>query len=332
MTDIKPYIIFLVLAIISLSLTNLFRKFAIKKKLYNLPNQRSAHEIPTPRIGGIAIIITWYLGIISFYLLGGIANDLFFALLSGLGIACVSIIDDIREVKPSIRFFVQILVSIIAFYFLGGLRGFFIPDIGFDYSYILYPSVIIGMVWFINLFNFMDGIDGFAANEAISISLILFIFSGSIVNLLLIACIAGFLYWNWPKAKIFMGDAGSTQLGFILIVLGIHFHNTLNLSILNWVMIAAPFWFDASYTLYLRWRKGEKITQAHNKHAYQRLVQAGFSHKKVNLILILINLVIFGLIMVYREIYYSLKLPITIFTIVILYFLYKKVNKMVPFN
>lgn len=332
MPDIIIYIITIALAFVSLSLTNLFRILAIKKKLYNLPNERSAHKIPTPRIGGIAIIITWYIGIISFFLLGAIENELFFALISGLGLACVSIIDDIKEVKPSIRFFVQILVSVVAFYFLGGLRDFFIPDIGFDYSYILYPLVIIGMAWFINLFNFMDGIDGFAANEAITISLILFIFSGNLVNLLLIACIAGFLFWNWPKAKIFMGDAGSTQLGFVLIVLGIHFHNTLNLSILNWIMIAAPFWFDASYTLFLRWRKGEKITQAHNKHAYQRLVQAGFSHKEVNLILILINLVIFGLIMVYREIYYSLKLPITIFTIVILYLLYKKVNKMVPFN
>ena len=102
------------------------------------------------------------------------------------------------------------------------------------------------MVWFINLFNFMDGVDGFASVEAIIICAVLFVFSWNFSTILLIVCITGFLCWNWPKAKIFMGDVGSTQLGFILVVFGIYFHNTYEFSILNWIMLASPFWFDAT--------------------------------------------------------------------------------------
>jgi Fuc2NAc and GlcNAc transferase len=96
-------------------------------------------------------------------------------------------------------------------------------------------------------------------------------------------------------------------------------------------MIAGPFWFDATFTLYLRWRNKEKLSEAHRKHAYQRLVQAGFSHKRVNLILIAINAGIFGIILIYRW-FDFLKVPLTAASIIGFYYLYKKVDKMVPFK
>lgn len=326
--------IFLVLVfalLFSFILTFYIRKVAIKRKLMDTPNERSMHTVPVPRLGGLAIVSTWFISLIVLHFLDKVEDKLFYALLCGLIIAIISLIDDIKPISAKFRLLVHFLTTILAFYFLGGLRQFFLFDIEFSYIYFFYPVVIIGMVWFINLFNFMDGIDGYAAIEAISISLMLLFFSGSVVPSLLIFCIGGFLYWNLSsQKKIFMGDMGSTQLGFILIVLGIYFHNKLDVSILNWLMIAAPFWFDASYTLFKRWYKKEKLGQAHRKHAYQRLVQMGFSHKTVNLFLITLNFLIFLMTIIYRR-HDELKLPLTTLTIILLYIIYKRIDKRVPF-
>lgn len=324
-------IIILSSGILTLCLTDLIQKYSIKKKLIDLPNERSLHQTPIPRLGGVAIISVWFPSIYLFYILNLIENKLFYALLCGLPLAAISLLDDIKTVHPYVRLFIHLISSVGAFYFLGFLRPFISFNIPFDYSLITYPVAIIGMIWFINLFNFMDGVDGFASVEAISISVILYIYSANPICIIFIACIAGFLFWNLPKAEIFLGDTGSTQLGFILIVLGIHFHNNLSLSILNWVMIAAPFWFDASYTLFKRWRNKEKLNKAHKKHAYQRLVQFGYSHRRVLFILLIINSAIFAMILIYRE-YNFLKAPLTIITVIAMFMLYKFVDKLVPFK
>jgi Fuc2NAc and GlcNAc transferase len=324
------FIIILLLGIFSFLLTYFIRFIAIRHRIIDTPNERSLHDVPTPRVGGIAIVITWYLGISILFWFRVLEQNLYFALLSGSLLAIVSLIDDLINLKPFIRLFVQFASAILAFVFLSGLRPLIIPRIEINYLFIIYPLTIIGMVWFINLFNFMDGLDGFASIEAIIISIVLFYFSGNIINILLVTCISGFLFWNWPKARIFMGDVGSTQLGFILIVLGIYFHNTYKFSILNWIMLASPFWFDATFTLYRRWRNGEKLSQAHRKHAYQRIVQAGFSHLKVDVYLIFVNLGIISLILIYREIK-ILQIPLYIFSILLLYLLTKRIDKKVPF-
>jgi Fuc2NAc and GlcNAc transferase len=318
------------LGLISFFLTWLLIKYSIKKKILGHPNERSLHDLPTPRIGGIAIVICWYAGVILLFWYGIIEKSLFYALLCGIIIAAVSLIDDLKGIRPIIRLIIHFVASIIAFWFLDGLRPLVLPEIRFNYDYITYPLSILGMVWFINLFNFMDGVDGFASVEAIFISCVLFILSWNIVNILLIVCIGGFFCWNWPKAKIFMGDVGSTQLGFILVVLGIYFHNTYEFSILNWIMLTSPFWFDATLTLLRRWRNGENLSVAHRKHAYQRLVQAGNSHEKVNLYLIILNIFIVFLIIFYRS-FKLLQIPIFIFTLFLFYFLVNRIDRKVPF-
>jgi Fuc2NAc and GlcNAc transferase len=176
----------------------------------------------------------------------------------------------------------------------------------------------------------MDGVDGFASLEAMTICLVIFILSGNVINLLLIACLSGFLFWNWPKAKIFMGDVGSTQLGFILVVLGIYFHNIYKFSILNWIMLSSPFWFDATLTLYRRWRNGEKLSEAHRKHVYQRIVQSGFSHLKVNMWLLVINGFVLLMILIYRE-FKILQIPLFFLTIFLYYRITRIVDKRMPF-
>jgi Fuc2NAc and GlcNAc transferase len=324
-------IIILTSGILSLTLTDFIRKFALKRSLTDNPNFRSLHTEPIPRLGGIAILLTWFPALVLLFLNHAIEKSLFFSLLCGIPVAIVSILDDIRSINPIIRLVVHIISSLLAFYFLGFLRSFITIDIGFDYSILLYAIAVVGMVWFINLFNFMDGIDGFAAVEAIFIAFVLYFFSGNLICLLLIACVIGFLFWNWPKAEIFLGDAGSTQLGFILIVLGIYFHNSFQLSILNWTMIAAPFWFDATFTLFRRWRNKENLGKAHKKHAYQRIVQFGFSHRRTLFVLVIINTMIFVMILLYREIN-MLKFPLTILTLAGLYLIYRMVDVRTPFD
>ncbi|RPH34417.1 MAG: glycosyltransferase family 4 protein [Bacteroidales bacterium] len=317
--------------VISYLLTFLTRNIALRHRIIDIPNERSLHEVPTPRVGGVAIVISWYLGISVLFWLNAIESKLYFALLSGILLAIVSLVDDVIEIKPAVRLFIHFITATGAFIFLGNLRPLIIPSIEINYPLLIYPFAIVGMVWFINLFNFMDGVDGFASIEAIVISIILFYFSGNIINVLLIACVGGFLFWNWPKAKIFMGDIGSTQLGFILIVLGIYFHNSYKFSILNWIMLSSPFWFDATFTLYRRWRNREKLSQAHRKHAYQRIVLAGFSHLKVDIYLIVINLIIIAMIFTYRE-FKILQIPLYILSILFLYIITKYVDRRVPFK
>lgn len=327
----KIILLFICLGFLSFALTYFIRLFALKNKIVSIPNERSLHDIPTPHGGGLAIVISWYVGISILFFFSKIDKNLYFALLSGAILTLVSLIDDLRGLKPFIRLIFHFITSIIAFVLLGGLRQLVIPGIQMNYLFLVYPLAIIGMVWFINLFNFMDGVDGFASLEAITICFVLFLLSGSIINLLLLACVSGFLFWNLPKAKIFMGDVGSTQLGFILVVLGIYFHNTYQFSILNWIMLTSPFWFDATLTLYRRWRNGEKLGEAHRKHAYQRIVQAGFSHLKVNVYLLIINLFVVVMILIYREIKF-LQIPLFVLTLSFFYFLTRQVDKRIPFK
>lgn len=323
--------IIIALGFFSFILTWLIMRYAVRNKMTVVPNERSLHDLPTPKGGGIAIVLTWYIGIIILFFSGIIERSLFFALLSGILLAIVSLIDDIRGLKPVIRLIVQFLTAILAFIFLEGLRPLVLPQININYNILVYPIAIVGMVWFINLFNFMDGVDGFASLEAIILCSVFFVFTWSLAAILLIACITGFLYWNWPKASIFMGDVGSTQLGFILVVLGIYYHNSYELSILNWIMLTSPFWFDATLTLLRRWRAGEKLSEAHRKHVYQRIVQAGFTHEKVNVFLLLINVLIILLIILYRE-FKILQIPLFALSLILFYMIAKYVDRRVPFG
>jgi UDP-N-acetylmuramyl pentapeptide phosphotransferase/UDP-N-acetylglucosamine-1-phosphate transferase len=328
---LKIYFIIFILGLCSFSITWLIIRFAHKRKIFSIPNDRSLHEVPTPVGGGLAIVFTWYIGISFLFYYGFIDRNLYLALLSGIIISIISFIDDLIGLPVMIRLFAHFITAIIAFTLLGGLRQLIIPGFDFNYTYFTYPLAIVGMVWFINLFNFMDGVDGFASLEAIIICLVMYFLSGSLINVLLVACVLGFLYWNWPRAKIFMGDVGSTQLGFILVVLGIFFHNTLKFSILNWIMLSSPFWFDATLTLYRRWRNGENLKQAHKKHAYQRIVQYGFSHLKVNTFMLLINVILILIIALYRE-FKILQIPLFIFTLVFYYLITRYIDKKIPFK
>jgi UDP-N-acetylmuramyl pentapeptide phosphotransferase/UDP-N-acetylglucosamine-1-phosphate transferase len=318
------------LLIVSFILTWATKRFSLKNRILDIPNERSSHSEPTPRGGGLAIVITWYIGITIMYIIGAIEKNLYFALISGMLLAVFSIIDDIIDLKPGIRIIAQTATVLLAFYFLNGIRPVILFNNVIIPPIILFPVAIIGMVWFINLYNFLDGIDGYASIEAIMVALVLFFFTGSVVNVILIVSVSGFLFWNWPKAKIFMGDVGSTQLGFIIAILGIYFHANGQFSIQYWILLLSPFWFDATLTLYRRWKNKEKLSQAHRKHIYQRLVQSGFSHLEVDLFLAILNSVLFLLVFLCRK-WSILYLPVLVVTLTLLFLINRYTDRRKPF-
>ncbi len=289
--------IYIIAFFLTFIITFIVRKIALKKSFLDIPNKRSSHSIPTPKGGGIAIVFVWYVFLCYFYYKGLIDQNLFFALLPGIILSAVSFFDDIFNLSPEDRLCLQALVSALALFFLGGLQKIDLVFFVFDNVYLLSFLTFFGIIWFINLFNFLDGIDGYEASEIIFISLALFFFTKNPIVLLLTVVCFGFLLWNWQKAKIFMGDVGSTFLGYTIAVFIIYFQNNDNLPIISSLILSSVFWFDATLTLIRRKLNGEKLTQAHNKHAYQRLTQAGWSHSKVCLYAMLINILL--LVIVY---------------------------------
>lgn len=317
--------------LITLLLTYIVKEIAIRKSILDIPNERSSHILPTPRGGGIALAITWFIAISFLFIYGRLDAILFYSLLCGLPIAITGVIDDIFTISPKMRLFIQVLSAIIAICLLGGLK--FI-DTGFGLiqaKLLLSICAVIGLIWFTNLFNFLDGIDGYISSEVILIGIAIFIFYKLESPLILAIVTLGFLVWNWQPAKIFMGDVGSTLLGFSIGIFSIYYQNVGTISIIIWIMLTSLFWFDATITLFRRWRNKEVLSKAHKKHAYQRIVQYGFSHQKTVIYSIIINLVILILV------FFSIKYPMYILffltiNVVYLFLILRIVDKNRPFH
>jgi UDP-N-acetylmuramyl pentapeptide phosphotransferase/UDP-N-acetylglucosamine-1-phosphate transferase len=288
-------ILFALVLISSYCLTYFMMKLAISRSILDLPNDRSSHSVPVPRIGGVAIVLVWFSSLVYFYLNHIIENKIFFALLAGIPLTLTGFLDDIIHLKPSMRFLVQALCGAVALFFVGGLQIISFFTYPFTSFYILNIIALVAIIWSINLFNFLDGIDGYISMEAIYTGIAIFALTGDHLGLLLVFSTLGFLIWNWQPAKIFMGDAGSTLLGFSIAVLIIYYQNTNMISIPVWLIITSVFWFDATVTLFRRIRNREHLSQAHRKHAYQRIVQSGFSHSKTVLWSMGLNVLLFGL-------------------------------------
>lgn len=276
---------------LSLFLTYLIRIYALKKSLLAKVNERSSHTTPTPHGGGIAIALTWFLGLIYLFTCKAIEPSLFYALVCGSLLSFVSYFDDLYELSPKLRLLVQALVSIVGLYALGGLSKIDFGFLALENQFITNALAFLGIMWFINLYNFLDGIDGYAGSEAIFLAIAGWLLFGGDHFLVLVASVAGFLVWNWHRAKIFMGDVGSTLLGYIVAIFALYYQNS-GFSILIWIILFGLFWFDATLTLIRRYKNHEKLSQAHRKHAYQRLVQSGILHDRVVFLALGINLIL----------------------------------------
>ncbi|MDD3506176.1 MAG: glycosyltransferase family 4 protein [Sulfurimonas sp.] len=295
--------IYLLLLIISFTLTYLIKNYAIKKSLVADVNERSSHTAPTPHGGGIAIALTWFGGLIYLYMHEMIEPTLFYALMIGAVISVVSYADDLFELSPKVRLLVQSCVAVGGLIVLGGLEAI---DLGFlrvENQIVTNLFAFLMIVWFINLYNFLDGIDGYAGSEAIFLAIAGLILFGGEHFVVLAVAVLGFLLWNWHEAKIFMGDVGSTLLGYTVAIFTVYYANESTQNLWIWIVLFGVFWFDATLTLFRRYKNSEKLSQAHRKHAYQRLTQSGFSHSCVVIASIGLNIVLFWIVYLVENVF-----------------------------
>ena len=233
-------------------------------------------------------------------LLGEIDDGVLYGLLIGGGItALIGLIDDRRPQSPTIRFGVHLVAAVYVLNTVGGIAEHTLGHWGLRGVWIGNLLAVIFIVWATNLFNFMDGIDGIAASEAIFV-----LSAGAWINwlgggnpgltpvmLCLAACCLGFLRWNWPPARIFMGDVGSGFLGFSIAVLGLAASKKSTIPIEVWGILGGVFLVDATLTLLRRFARGDRWFEAHRMHAYQRLARRWEAHRPVTSLVVLIDLV-----------------------------------------
>ena len=242
----------------------------------DIPGDRSLHQRPVPRLGGLGIwsgVICG--GLASQPLLGNILD--IYSLSGALLLWTIALVDDRKSVSPLMRLVVQLLAAMLVVYGSGP----YFSKVGWIWPVI---SVLI-TVWGINLYNFMDGIDGLAGSMAVvgfSSLTVLGWLHGDLAFMdlcgLLAAASSGFLLLNWSPARIFMGDCGSTVAGFAMVVVSIMGWKRGLYPIWMPLLIFSPFWLDASTTLVKRLFRREKVWRAHREHLYQRWVMAGYSH------------------------------------------------------
>jgi Fuc2NAc and GlcNAc transferase len=286
------------ICLISLILTCWLRYYALANDMMDIPNERSSHDIPTPRGGGLAIVLTFLLGLIVSKIAGLLPAFLFWALFgAGVLVALIGWMDDRHDIPATLRLLVHLMASVWALFWLGGLPP--LPVFG-NLVHLSWLGHILGvfyLVWLLNLYNFMDGINGIAGIEAISVCIGVVILSGMIsakpdmwiLPVLTASATMGFLFWNFPVAKIFMGDAGSGFLGMVLGILSIWAGSIRPDLLWAWIILLGAFIVDASITLVRRALQGKKIYEAHRSHAYQHAAQI-YGHTRVSLAYGLINL------------------------------------------
>lgn len=284
--------------LVSMLLTGVIRQVALARGVLDVPNSRSSHVLPTPRGGGLAIVLTVLLAIAVMHARGGLPEAVAAVLLvGGTIVALIGFVDDLRSVSALARLAVQFAAFSWCVWSLGPLPpvnfGFAVWNLGIAGSVV----AVIFLVWFLNLYNFMDGIDGIAGAEVISVTAfaaVLVIWQDgepSTVSLFLVvaASVAGFLIWNWPPARIFMGDAGSGFLGFCVGAIAWETIVRGRFSIWIWLILFACFIVDATVTLLRRWLRGARLAEAHRSHTYQRLSRRYRSHLKVTLGTLFVN-------------------------------------------
>ena len=291
--------VFLIASGASYALTGLLRRYALAKHLMDVPNERSSHSIPTPRGGGVSIVITFLLGLVFLWVAYPLANEVFIGLFgAGTIVAIIGFIDDHGHIAARWRLLGHFSAASWVVFWLGGLPLLTIFGYTVDLGWSGHVLAVIALVWLLNLYNFMDGIDGIAGVEVLSSTLIAaFLFfivfdnQGLVsLNLLMFSAAIGFLVWNFPPARIFMGDAGSGFLGLMLGALALYSAHVEAVMFWVWLILLGVFITDASFTLLRRLLRGEKVYEAHCSHAYQYAARKYSAHRPVTLAVLIINL------------------------------------------
>ena len=291
--------ILLLIAGLSLVLTGIIRRYAVTRNLIDIPNNRSSHLVPTPRGGGLAIVLSFFAGLFCLWLTGSLQTRIFLAL-SGAGglVAWVGFMDDRSHVAPQWRLGAHFLGAAWGLFWLGELPPLSVCGQLLHLGWAGYLLAALYLVWLLNLYNFMDGIDGLAGIEAVTICLggsLAYALSAPagqdwLVPALLLSAVAGFLCWNFPQARIFMGDVGSGFLGLIIGLLSIQSGQVEPELFWCWAILLGVFVVDATTTLLRRTIRGKAFYKAHRNHAYQYASRRFSSHRQVSIAVGMINL------------------------------------------
>lgn len=279
----------LIAVALSWGLTALIRLYALKRHVVDIPNQRSSHQQPTPRGGGMAFVVAFLL----------LARLPWPVMLACVLIAGVGFLDDHRSVSARIRFVIHAVSVGLLLWTTHGFPPLQLGPWLIEWGWIGTILGLFGLIWLINLYNFMDGIDGIAGIEAVTVLVAALILHSVVPQAgtqtpqwlpCLAACVTGFLIWNWPPAKIFMGDGGS---GFLGLILG---YAVLSDARVNpewlwvWLILLGSFIVDATWTLLHRALLRLQLSQPHRTHAYQYASRQYSSHLKVTLVVGTLNL------------------------------------------
>ncbi len=297
---ISEIISLLIVFILSYFGVEIFRRWCLKREIFDIPNDRSSHTTPTARGGGIIIVTLTLVFYISYELIYGNIN--WFYVAGALIIAIISWLDDLISIRSIWRFAVHSLAAFIAIFGIGIIRfDIFYLD---QFAWIQIIVTFVWIVWLTNAYNFMDGIDGIAATQAITagIAWILFGFYTNETSITYFAAVLvvtnlGFIFHNWSPAKIFMGDVGSAFLGYTFAVLPLFLigKNVTKNTYIFAICAVFLFLFDSIVTFLRRILNREKFWEAHRSHIYQRLVIRGFSHQKVSLIYGTLSIIVIGI-------------------------------------
>jgi len=267
------------------------RGYALRNSLLDVPNERSSHSVPTPRGGGIAIVVTGVTAWLFAYRNADQFPEIYFALIGGgTMIAVVGFIDDHRHIASYWRLLIHGVAAAWALAWLPPPETYLF-GIEISRGVIAYILAALYLVWLLNLYNFMDGIDGLAGIEAVAVAgcgaILTFIAAPQLNLWFPAACLAaaslGFLVWNFPDARIFMGDAGSGFLGFSIGTLALAAGACDPAAFWGWIILLGCFVVDATVTLLRRLARGHRFDQAHRSHVYQYLARRLGAHPPVSL-------------------------------------------------
>jgi UDP-N-acetylmuramyl pentapeptide phosphotransferase/UDP-N-acetylglucosamine-1-phosphate transferase len=299
--------------LVSTVAVRLMRAVALRWRLLDNPNERSSHKHPVPRLGGAAFMPVVLLAVVMLVPRAGVPASVLVAFLGGAAaLFAVSLADDFLTLSTGVRFAVQFAAAgallwavvdaspIDTYNVFGALYSAVPSSVPSSSSVLTSLSLFLLTLWIVgtvNIYNFMDGIDGIAGAQAV-VAGVTWAFFGFLFNAPFVASVGalvaagtlGFLTLNWPPAKIFMGDAGSTVLGYcfaampLLYVVETKQMGSFIAALFAAVLVLWPFLFDGAFTILRRLKNRENILKAHRSHLYQRLVIAGKSHRQVTLV------------------------------------------------
>lgn len=290
---------FAVVVIVGFTLTLLIRKSALKTNRLDVPNERSSHTSPTPRGAGLAVVVAFLLGLIALLVENSISDEVFLAVaIPGLAVAIIGWLDDRGHLTSAKwRLVGHFACASLAVWLVGGLPELPLANSTIDFGLVGDIAAVIYLVWMLNLFNFMDGIDLITGVQTVTtsvgVAMLLLISTESDlwkIFAVLAASIVGFLFFNLPPAKIFLGDVGSGFIGFTTAVISIIVAKDEPLVAWAMVILLAVFVTDATVTLLRRLLSREHVYVAHRTHAYQHLSKKLNSHLPVSLGVGAINL------------------------------------------